>query len=383
MSGGEVHQWVLDWLLQAKLVKDHGWRCTAVTVLNVVVRAAARSMSVSAVCRDLSEAPSGQGVITALDKGLPQTLKVLERRVNDALTGSLPCRMRRRKWQVAIDWHLSPYYGEPYKSRNELCTGKPRQGTKRFHAYASACIVERGQRYTLALTYVRRHESKTVVLRRLVEQIRRIELKIKCVLLDRDFFNVQVIEYLQSEQLPFLMPVMIRGKAPRRGRKVTGLHWIKRQSAGWYRHTLRNQKRNTEVTVSICVGYRRHKNRKDGKQVNKKLLFAASRTKGTPTQIRNRNRKRFAIETSYWQIRQARIYTCTRNPRLRLFFVAVSLILRNLWVWIHANRLGDRSSAGYTVRLERLRFPTMLERIAQYTLELFSDGTTTYILHSP
>jgi hypothetical protein len=383
MSGGEVHQWVLDWLLQAKLVKDHGWRCTAVTVLNVVVRAAARSMSVSAVCRDLSEAPSGQGVITALDKGLPQTLKVLERRVNDALTGSLPRRMRRRKWQVAIDWHLSPYYGEPYKSRNELCTGKPRQGTKRFHAYASACIVERGQRYTLALTYVRRHESKTVVLRRLVEQIRRIELKIKCVLLDRDFFNVQVIEYLQSEQLPFLMPVMIRGKVPRRGRKVTGLHWIKRQSAGWYRHTLRNQKRNTEVTVSICVGYRRHKNRKDGKQVNKKLLFAAWRTKGTPTQIRNRYRKRFAIETSYRQIRQARIYTCTRNPRLRLFFVAVSLILRNLWVWIHANRLGDRSPAGYTVRLERLRFPTMLERIAQYTLALFSNGTTTYILHSP
>ena len=51
----------------------------------------------------------------------------------------------------------------------------------------------------MALTYVRRHESKIVVLRRLVEQIRRIELKIKCVLLDRDFFNVQVIEYLQSE----------------------------------------------------------------------------------------------------------------------------------------------------------------------------------------
>ena len=32
------------------------------------------------------------------------------------------------------------------------------------------------------------------------------------------------------------------------------------------------------------------------------------------------------------QMRQARIYTCTRNPHLRLFFVAVALILRNVWV---------------------------------------------------
>ena len=75
---------------------------------------------------------------------------------------------------MAIDWHLTPYYGEPHRSRNELYYGKPRQGTKKFHAYASACIVEHGQRYTLALTWVRRHESMVVVLRRLLARIREI-----------------------------------------------------------------------------------------------------------------------------------------------------------------------------------------------------------------
>ena len=149
-------------VVQAKLVKDHGWRCTAAVVLNIVLRAAARSISVSAACRDLSQGPSDQAVMTALEDGLPKTLPVLERRLNEALTGPTAASLRRRAWQVAIDWHLSPYYGQPLRSRNELYYGKPRQGTKQFHAYASACIIDHGQRYTVALTWVRRHESTVV-----------------------------------------------------------------------------------------------------------------------------------------------------------------------------------------------------------------------------
>ena len=381
VSSSEVHRWTLDWLLQAKLVKDHGWRCTAAVVLNVVLRAAARSISICAACRDLSEAPSDQAVMTALDDGLPKTLPVLERRLNEALTCQLPRRMRRRKWQVAIDWHLSPYYGQPYQSRNELYYGKPRQGTKKFHAYASACIVEYGQRYTVALTSIRRHESKVVVLRRLVERIRSRGLKIKCVLLDREFFNVPVVQFLQEEELPFLMPVMFRGRKPKRGRQATGLRLIKQQPAGWYTHTMKNKKQ--QVTVHVCVGYRRHKNRKDGKQVRQKLLFAAWRVRGTPTEIRQRYRKRFGIETSYRQMRQARIYTCTRNPRLRLFFVAVALILRNLWVWIHATRLAEGSGSALTLHLECLRFKRMLDWIIHEVLALFHDGSPPCVERPP
>lgn len=370
----EVHSWALKWLLEARLLRDHGWRCTATVVLNIVLRAAARSTSVSAACQDLSQGPSDQAVMTALDEGLPKTLRVLEGRLHEALTDHLPRRMRRRAWQVAIDWHLSPYYGQPQKSRNELYYGKPRQGTKKFHAYASACIVQHGRRYTLALTWVRRHESMVVVLRRLVARIREIGLKIKRVLLDRAFFNVPVIEFLQQERLPFLMPVMIRGRKPKKGRPATGLRWIKRQAAGWYRHTMKNKKK--EATVSVCVGYRRHRNRKDGKQRKQKLLFAAWRVTGSPTEIREQYRKRFGIETSYRQMRQARIYTCTRNPRLRLFFVAVALMLRNLWVWIHQTRLADSAGDTLILHLQRLRFKRMLDWIVHEILAGFHDGST-------
>jgi hypothetical protein len=381
IRSGEVHTWALEWIMQAKLVRDHGWKCTAAVVLNVLLRAAARSISISAACRDLSSAPSDQAVMTALEEGLPKTLSVLERRLNEALTGQLPRRLRRRRWEVAIDWHLTPYYGEPYESRNELYYGKPRQGTKQFHAYASACIVEHGERYTLALSWVRRHESTVTALRRLVARIRELGLKIRRVFLDRAFFNVSVVEFLQSEQLPFLMPVVFRGRKPKKRRAATGLRWIKQQAAGWYPHTMKSGKR--QVPLTVCVGYRRHTNRKDGKQVKQKLLFAAWRVKGSPTEIRERYRKRFGIETSFRQLRQARIYTCTRQPRLRLLFIAVALVLRNLWVWLHHRFLAEGDRDNRTLHLERLRFKRMLEWLVHEIHRLLHDGSTPYTAWKP
>jgi hypothetical protein len=381
ITSQEVHQWALNWLLQAALLKDHGWLCTAPVVWSIVLRAAARMTSVYAACRDLAHAPSQQAVFNALSDGLPKTLPVLERRLNEALTGRLPRSLRRRAWRVAIDWHLVPYYGEPEQSRNELYYGKPYQGTTRFHAYASACIVEYGQRYTLALSYVRRHETTVVALRRLLTRIREIGLKIRCLLLDRAFFNVPVIEFLQAERLPFLMPVMFRGRPPKKKRARTGLRWIKRQPAGWYSHTLTNK--NRRATVSVCVAYRTYCDRRDGKRRQQKLLFAAWRIHGSPLDIRELYRTRFGIETSYRQLRQARIYTCTRCPQLRLVFVTVALMLRNLWAWIHAEHLADGRGDRRTLNLQLLRFKRLLDWIAQVVVGLLHDGSMPYILADP
>ena len=90
---------------------------------------------------------------------------------------------------VAIDFHLQPYYGEPSESKNELYYGEARQGTTTFHAYATACIIDYGERYTVALTWVRRHETVEVALQRLIERIREIGLKIRRLQLDRGFFT--------------------------------------------------------------------------------------------------------------------------------------------------------------------------------------------------
>lgn len=380
ISSCEVHRWALNWLVESMQLKDHGWLCTAVVVWNIVLRAAARTSSLCAACRDLANGPSDQAVINALTDGLPKTLRVLEDRLNGALLDPLPRRLKRRSWSVAIDWHLTPYYGEPKRSRNEIYYGKPRQGTKKFHAYATACIVSHGVRYTLAVTWVRRHETTVVALGRLLARIRENGLKIKRLLLDRAFFSATVTHFLQQKQIPFLMPVMFRGrttKNPKKKRNPTGLRWIKRQTAGRYPHMLKNKKESAAITV--YVAYRTHKNRKDGKRKQQKLLFAAWRVHGSPQEIRDNYRKRFGIETSYRQWRQARIFTCTRDPHLRLVFVTIGLLLRNVWVWIHETLIAEGRGDNMTLHLERLRLRRMLDWIAFEVVAQLHDGTHPYI----
>jgi hypothetical protein len=379
ITSGEVYSWCRECLLQARLLKDHGPFCTAAVVLAIVLRAAARSISISAACCDLRHSPSDHAVLTALDDGLPKTLPVLEHRLNEALVDRLPRSMRRRAWEVAIDFHLDPYYGRPYRSRNEIYYGKAKQGTSKFHAYASACIVEYGRRYTLALTWVRRHESTVAAIRRLLARIREIGLKIRCLLLDRGFFSVAVMTFLQHEKLPFLMPVKFAGRRPKKGRKATGLRAFLRQPAGWRSYTMRSG--GQEATFSVCIGYRRYQ--KDGKSRNQKLLFAAWRVHGSPTEIRERYRKRFGIEASYRQRRQGRVYTCTRNPHERLLYIAVAFILRNVWVWIHQTRLAEGSGDTITLHLELLRFKRMLYWIASEVEALYLDGSMTYATQPP
>ena len=102
-----------------------------------------------------------------------------------------------------------------------------------------------------------------------------------------------------------------------------------------------------------------------------------------PTEIRERYRTRFGIETSYRQMRQARIYTCTRKPHLRLFFVAVAMILRNVWVWIHQTRLAEGAGDDLTLHLELLRFKRMLDWIVHEVVALFHDGSIPCVTRPP
>jgi IS4 transposase len=103
-------------------------------------------------------------------------------------------------------------------------------------------------------------------------------------------------------------------------------------------------------------------------------------TFGSPTETRQRYRTRFGIESSYRQMRQAKIYTCTRDPHLRLVFVAVALLLRNLWVWIHETLLAVGRGDSQTIRLERLRFKQLLDWIAGSVVALLHDGSTPCVI---
>jgi len=362
----EVHDLANVWLGSALRLKYEGTKCTASTLLQVLLMAAARVVSVYAACRDLADAPSDQTMRNAMAAALPLPPE-LERRLNRALVTELPRALRRKARMVAIDLTLIPYHGQPARDKSEIYRSAPKSGTTHFHAYATAVVVHKAHRYTLALTRVPYGESMKEVVQRLLRILRRRGVKIKYLLLDKEFFNVSVISYLRRAGHGFIIPAVPRGRKPKSPRKPTGLRALLSNKHGYYTHTLRSNSggKQRSVRVTICVASKWYTEKKSGKRRRKKLLYGVWKVRLTPREIRETYRKRFGIETSYRQMNEARIKTCTRDPAQRLLFVGIALVLRNVWVWVHFKLAKRKWADPPQVFLELLRFKEMLLWISQ------------------
>jgi putative transposase len=333
-------------------------------LLQILLLAAARVVSLFAACRDLADAPSDQTVRNALDASLPE-IGELQRRLNLALVTRLPKALRRKSRMVAIDLTLIPYHGQPAYDKKEIFRGAPKSGTTHFHAYATAVVVHKGYRYTLALIRVEYGDTMKEVLQRLLAIVRRRAVKVRFLLLDKGFFSVEVIRYLRRARRGFIIPAVARGRKPKdRRTPPRGLRALLKKKNGYYQETLTSgqtkEKKKKSVTVTICVASKHYIDEDTGKRRRKRLLFAIWKVHRTPKEIREIYRKRFGIETSYRQMNEARIKTCTRDPRMRLLFVGIALVLRNVWVWLHFRFAKGKYSDEPQLFLELLRFQEML-----------------------
>jgi Transposase DDE domain len=340
--------------------KDHGPKCTAGMLWTILLYAASRICSLAAACASLLTAPADSAVHNALAALLPDFAE-LQRRVNRALQGDLPRCLRRRPQPLAIDLHLVPYHGQHLHDVNEVYRSQAKSGTSHFHAYATAYVIRKGLRFTVALTAVRRGESLAEVIRRLLQQAAKAAVRPRYLLLDRGFCSVAVIRYLQASRRRFLMPLVLRGrkadhpKGPS-GSRVFGLY----KRSGWARYTLTDAKGRT-ATVGVCVKCRNLRGER-GRHGRQALVYAygGGLQPGSYQWVKETYRSRFAIETTYRQLQQARIRTSTRDPLLRLLYVAVALLLRNVWVWLHWQVLAARRRGGRRVDTDRLPFRAML-----------------------
>jgi putative transposase len=364
ITKAEVHAYAEDWLGTALRFEYQGYKCTTAVLLQILLIAAARVVSLFAVCRDLADAPSDQTVRNALAATLPEIIE-LERRLNLALVTRVPKALRRKSRMVAIDLTLIPYHGQPAHDVKEIFRGEPKSGTTHFHAYATAVVLHKGYRYTLALTRVEYGDSMKEVLQRLLAIVRRRGVKVRFLLLDKGFFSVEVICYLRRAGHGFIIPAVVRGRKPKDPKTPPrGLRALLKKKNGYYRETLTSgqtkAKKKTSTVATICVASKYYTHEETGKRRRKKLLYAVWKVRRTPQEIRETYRKRFGIETSYRQMNEARIKTCTRDPRLRLLFVGIALVLRNVWVWIHFRFAKGKFSAEPQLFLELLRFQEML-----------------------
>ncbi len=187
-----------------------------------------------------------------------------------------------------------------------------------------------------------------------------------------------VIRYLQAARYPFLMAVPCRGRGADHPKGPGGTRVFHlRKRSGWGRYTLQDD-RKRRATVSICVKCRNYRGqwKRHGRQA---LVYAFWGLAPSSAQwVYQTYRLRFAIETTYRQLREARIRTCTRDPLLRLLYVGIALILRNVWVWLHWEVLSHPRRGGRRIDLNQLPFRVMLSWLQQLTEALLLPWDAIY-----
>jgi hypothetical protein len=242
---------------------------------------------------------------------------------------------RRRSWLLAIDTHNVAYYGQ---HGSYVVGGPKKQGTKWFFCYATAVLLHKHRRYTVALCPLRAKTKPHEMVRTLLEQIAAQGLKIRGVALDSAFDSGDTLLLLQERGLAYTVPLRRKGNTRNaRNRCFEGRHGLIR----WAEWTTEQTRRPVRTRTLLWKGRPRT------------MVFAFQGWSGARARnlhqqaLRQRRlyRQRFGIETSYRQKNQAQAHTTSRDPVYRLLLEGIAYVLRQIWV-VLTEELARRRHAG-------------------------------------
>lgn len=324
LKAEDIRAYTLD------ILKDHvkldvsGYRCTSEVILDVVLKASAESSSIEAASNDLQAAADSNTIREYLNIGLEiQALREQENEMNAALAECIPNSMPRTNVEVAIDFHDEPFYGKGAGLREVTCSGQAKKGSTHFIRIASAYVIWRQVRLTLALRYVLPDENALDILKILLIRLQELGFgQIRVLYLDKGFASTKIINYLKERKQPAIIACPIRGKdggtrALCQGRKSYRTHYTFTDG--------------TPATLALKATLVPDKS---GKRRRKWLAFIVIELDWLPEKIHHEYRRRFGIECSYRLLRRVRAMTTSRNPAVRFFLLAVGMILVNAWVFL-------------------------------------------------
>lgn len=310
-----------------------GYLCQTLDLWRVVVTAAARRTYIETVCNDLQEAPDSNTVRGYLKEQLtPERIRALQRDCNRALASQLPTWLRDHPKHIAIDLHDEPYYGkddDPQDPTCWVCRGEAREGTTRFYRCATAYVMHRDVRFTLAVEFVHPHDDLVQILHRLIRRVKALKIKVGRYFLDKAFCGIPTMRWLLSHpDVSAIIAVTIRGK--------TGGTRALCQGRGSYftDYTFRSAE-NGELTVPLAV-VRTVSQRRDGTHKVAWLIYALLQVPEMPIRrVRPLYRRRFGVESSYRLLEQVRGHTTARNAALRFLWMGLALLIGNIWIALH------------------------------------------------
>lgn len=340
-------------------------KCTTQKVWDILGLAATRRQSVHGTCAEVVNAPTGAAVFYQLRQGYlaSQELAELEEAMNALLVAQLPAAMLRGRHEVVFDMTEIPYHGEAQRDEKEIRRSKAKSGTTHFHVYATAYLATRHKRLTVAVAYWQAGESVKSLFDRLMARVQALSLRLKRLLLDRQFCTVALVRYLQEQPFQTIMPVPARSDHLK--------HILDTATHSYRASYTMCSAQDGAVTMPLYVlGF--YLNGRYGKYGHEFHLFTVlgQPWRGRLTRLGRKFRTRFGIESSYRQMNQVRIRTSSPDPTLRLFFFTIAFLLLNLWRVLTWQCLAVPRRGGRYVNESLFRFRTFINFLANAISEV-------------
>ena len=214
LTDRDVRDEVVARLSQHLPLSVAGYDCTTEMVWDVLAKAAVTQKTVEAVCSDLKDVSDSNTIRAYLNEQITaDDLAELERRVNAALVEGIPACVWSRAREVSFDLHDEPFYGHSPELLAYACRGKARQGTTRFYRVATAYVIVKHLRVTLALLFVRPEDSLPEILASLIRRVRILGIEIKRLFLDKGFCSIPIFRYVETSGWSAILACPIRGKS--------------------------------------------------------------------------------------------------------------------------------------------------------------------------
>ncbi len=156
-----------------------------------------------------------------------------------------------------------------------------------------------------------------------IDLINKLNLKIKVFCLDREFYSIDVFEFLQNNGVPHIVPVV------KTGEKMKNI-LTENQDRGT-QYVMKNSTKMILLDIIIDVKYL-YRNRDEKECEN--LSFVVFGVKWTPRKVSTVYRRRFAIESSYRMRNVVKPKTSSKNATIRYFYALISFLLKNIWLYI-------------------------------------------------
>jgi hypothetical protein len=322
-------------------------------IFEVLVGASADGTSVSSLCEDSADAPSGNDVLHHLRTkfDLESVASTGNTLLQQDVVETLPEQV-----EVVADLHLRPYYGDEGDT-DGLYHSEAKRGTTAFHAYATLYARVNNKRYTLAVRRLTDGDTASDVLAEFLGLLNTFEFDVKAVYLDSGFYDGKCLTLLQAHNFAYVLPIIRWGNT------------IKAElNQGWSReieHDLTTEFDGHEWTVEFPVYIDcTYKNGKyDEHGVARHGYAADAPFIDTPQQARYHYSKRFGIEATYRLSESTLISTTTTDPTRRLLFVVISLLLQNVWRFLHWKYVATPRRGGR--RLWRWPFSEFIDMVTR------------------